>query len=149
APALAASCLALALAVPALAGDIPAESKIDAVTVYPDAAAVTRIADIALPDGTSRVVFKGLPIDLDPGSLRVEARATASVVIGSVDSRIAPAEAVAIDSGLEARIRSLKAERETVQVAIEALQGKKAMILRLSQTPVDRASAGGKPLDVD
>ena len=145
--ALTVSCLALVAALPALAAEMPATSKIDAVIVYPEAAAVTRVANIDLPAGATTLVFKGLPIDLDPASLRVEGEAPGKLTIGSVETRVAPAEANP-DTTLDARIKSLRSEREALQVAIEALQGKKAMILRFAQTGPEKLAADGKPLDI-
>jgi hypothetical protein len=54
----AASVLAIATA---SAAEIDAASTIDAVTVYPDAAIVTRIASVNLAAGDNRVVFHDLP----------------------------------------------------------------------------------------
>jgi uncharacterized protein (TIGR02231 family) len=141
------SCLALVLSLPALAEDMTATSKIDAVTVYPDAASVTRLAEVDLPEGTTTLVFRGLPIDLDPASLRTEGTATAGLTIGSVESRVAPA-AAPTDDGLDARIKALRDDRETVQVTIEALDGKRAMIQHFAQANPERATLDGKPLDV-
>ena len=45
----AASLIALAAASPAFAATIETASKIDAVTVYPDAASITRVVEIDLP----------------------------------------------------------------------------------------------------
>ena len=39
------SALAMMAAMPALAGELEARSKIDAVTVYPDAAAIVRLRE--------------------------------------------------------------------------------------------------------
>jgi hypothetical protein len=54
----ASSALALLLAAPhlsapAAAGEIEAASKIDAVTVYPDAAIVTRLVEVDMPKATA------------------------------------------------------------------------------------------------
>ena len=49
----AASLAALCVAAPALAAEIDVKSKIDAVTVYPDAATVTRVAEVEAPAGAS------------------------------------------------------------------------------------------------
>ncbi|MGO9768448.1 MAG: DUF4140 domain-containing protein, partial [Roseiarcus sp.] len=54
----------------AFAAEIEAASKVDAVTVYPDAAIVTRVAAVDLSQGDNVVVFRGLPLGLDPASLR-------------------------------------------------------------------------------
>jgi uncharacterized protein (TIGR02231 family) len=141
------SCLALVLSLPALAQDLTATSRIDAVTVYPDAASVTRIAEVDVPEGATTLVFRGLPIGLDPASLRAEGSATAGLTIGSLESRVAPAAAPA-DDGLDARIKALRDERASVQVTIEALQGKRAMIQHFAQANPEKVTLDGKPLDL-
>jgi uncharacterized protein (TIGR02231 family) len=133
----------------ASAGEIEAASKIDAVTVYPDAAIVTRVAEVDLAQGDNVVVFNGLPLALDPASLRVEGAADAALTIGAVETRVAPAGAKAPDDALAAKIASLRGEREELQISIDALQAKRAMILRFSQSGPDKLSPDAKPLDVD
>ncbi len=69
----------------ALAAALSAETKIDAVTIYPDAAIVTRIGALDLPDGDSTVLFTGLPMNLDPASLRIEAAGDTRVEIAGLE----------------------------------------------------------------
>ncbi len=132
----------------ASAAEIEAASKIDAVTVYPDAAVVTRVAQVELSQGDNLVVFNGLPLALDPASLRVEGVADAALIIGAVETRVAAAGAKAPDDALAAKIASLRGEREDLQISIDALQAKRAMILRFSQNGPDKLSPDAKPLDV-
>ncbi len=132
----------------ASAGEIEAASRIDAVTVYPDAAIVTRVAEVDLSQGDNVLVFNGLPLALDPASLRVEGAADAALIIGAVETRVAPAGAKAPDDALAAKIASLRGEREGLQISIDALQAKRAMILRFSQSGPDKLSPDAKPLDV-
>ena len=73
------------------AADIEARSRIDAVSVHPDAALVTRTFNIELPDGASTVTLRGLPFVLDPASLRVSGSGGAAISIGAVEARVAPA----------------------------------------------------------
>ena len=73
------SLIALAAAFPAAAGEIDAVSRIDAVTVYPDAAVVARVAEIDAPAGDSVLVFRDLPLGLEPASLRLEGAAGAAL----------------------------------------------------------------------
>ena len=70
----------------AFAAEIEAASKVDAVTVYPDAAIVTRVAAVDLSQGDNVVVFRGLPLGLDPASLRLEGAADAALTIGAVET---------------------------------------------------------------
>ena len=133
-------------AAPALAADIEAQSKIDSVTVYPDAAAVTRVAGVDFPTGSSTVVFRGLPMGLDPASLRVSAKGDAAMSIGAVETRVAP-EAPR-DGGIEARLKAMRSEREGWQSTLDALEAKKAMIVRFSQAGPEKLSPDSKPLDI-
>lgn len=138
----------LASTAAAAAGEIDAASKIDAVTVYPDAAIVTRLAEVDLSEGDNVVVFKDLPLALDAASLRVEGSAGAPLTIGAVETRVAPAEAKAPDDALAARINDLRDQRADLQSTIEALQARRAMILRFSQSGPEKLSPEAKPLEV-
>jgi uncharacterized protein (TIGR02231 family) len=97
---------ALVAALPALAAEIETSSQVDAVTVYPDGATVTRIIRLDLPGGDSTLFARDFPLGLDPSSLRVEAEADGRVVIGAVDARqplpTLPANLPEIDRRIEA-----------------------------------------------
>ncbi|MBK9081650.1 MAG: mucoidy inhibitor MuiA family protein [Rhizobiales bacterium] len=142
----AASALALLAALPALADDLEAVSKIAAVVVYPDAASVTRVAEIDLPQGATTLIFRGLPAGLDPASLRVAGQAVAALAIGAVETRATPAKTTP-STELEAQIKALRAERESVQVTIDALDGKKQMMRRYGEASPEKLGEG-KPLEV-
>jgi uncharacterized protein (TIGR02231 family) len=133
---------------PAMAGEIEAASKIDSVTVYPDAAIVTRLVEVDIPQGESALVFKNLPLALDPASLRLEGEGSAKMTIGAVETQVTPVELKAPDNAIEARIASLRAEKEGWQSTVEALQAKRAMIMRFSQAGPEKLSPDSKPLDV-
>ena len=64
--------LIFAGAAPALAAEIDVRSAIDAVTVYPDGATVTRLITVDLPAGDTTLIARDFPPGLDPASLRVE-----------------------------------------------------------------------------
>lgn len=144
----AASLSAMAAAMPALAAEIDMRSKIDAVTVYPDAATVTRLAEVDMPAGASTLVFKGLPMNLDPASLRVTSEAGARLAIGAVEARVAPVEGRQPDGAIELRLKQLRSEREGWQVTIDALAAKLAMIGNYSKIEPQKLAAGEKALDI-
>ena len=73
--------------VPAAAGEIDVRSSIDAVTVYPDGATVTRHITVDLPAGETTLIARDFPPGLDAASLRVEGDSPGRVVIGSIDAR--------------------------------------------------------------
>ena len=123
----------------ALAADVELASRIDRVTVFPDAAVVTRMAALDLPAGASALVLRGLPASLDPASIRVEGEGSSGFAIGGIDVRATPGEAKpVIDAELERRLKALRDERESVQGRIAATQGKKAAIERYAQASPEK-----------
>jgi len=142
------SLIAFTAAFPAFAGETDVVSRIDAVTIYPDAAIVTRLADVDAPAGDSVLTFRNLPLGLDPDSLRVEGAAMAALTIGSVETHVAPAEAQPGDDALTTKLADLRQQRAATQTTIDALQGKRAMIVRFSQSGPEKLSPDSKPLDV-
>ena len=86
-------------------------SRIEAVTVYPDGATVTRAIRVDLPQGDSVLRAEDFPPALDPASLRVEGEARAQLVVGGIDARPPRAERPPADPAIEARIEALKDER--------------------------------------
>jgi len=142
------SALAMMAAMPALAGELEARSKIDAVTVYPDAAAIVRLTEVELPAGATTLIFKGLPYAIDPASLRITGEAGAALTIGAVDTKLAANDAKPLDSALETKLRNLRTEREGWQVTLDALSAKIAMINRYAETSPAKMSPDAKPLDI-
>ncbi|HUO53660.1 MAG TPA: mucoidy inhibitor MuiA family protein [Rhodoblastus sp.] len=124
------------LAAPALARDIDADSRVDAVTLYPDAALVTRVADVDLPAGSTRLVFRALPAGLDPSSLRLAASGEPQLSLGALDVR--NTAAASSESAFDTQLKGLRAERAEAQVKIDALAAKLAMIELYSRTRPDR-----------
>lgn len=140
--------VSFAAVLPAQAADIAPPSRIEAVTVFPDGATVTRRASVQLPAGASVLVFKGLSPLVDPASIRVAGEGGAALSIGSVDVRTVPGEArPSSNPELEGRIDALKRQRALLQGQIEAAEGKKAAIQAFARPP--ETPAGGTPLPVD
>ena len=71
-----AAVLATTFLTPVAAAELTAESQIDAVTVYPQGAEVTRVATADLERGDHTLVLDNLPADVDPQSIRVDGAAT-------------------------------------------------------------------------
>lgn len=142
---LAALPLTILCLTPAHAGEVDAASRVDSVTLYPDAAVVTRLAEIDLPAGESRLVFHGLPGSLDPATLRVGGEGEARLILGAVDVRKAPAPAG--DSDFDRQLKALQAERAAAQVKIDALAAKLAMMQVYSQSGPNIGEDGLKPQD--
>jgi uncharacterized protein (TIGR02231 family) len=71
----------------AYAADVPLASRITAVTVHPQSAAVLREAAFSVPAGVSVLLVDNLPADMAPDSLRVEGLAAGGLTIRSVETR--------------------------------------------------------------
>jgi uncharacterized protein (TIGR02231 family) len=144
-------CLAgFAIFLPTVAlADIERPSRIDRVTVFPDAAIVTRVAPLALSAGASTLVLRGLPAAIDPASIRVEGEGASVFTIAGIDIRTTPGDArPVIDSELEDKLRGLREQREGTQGRIAAVEGKKAVIERYAQASPEKLSNEAKPLEV-
>lgn len=126
----------------ARAADLDASSAVDAVTVYPDGASVTRIITLDLPQGDHTLVAKDFPLTLDPSSLRVEGEAGGKLTIGAIDARpprpLPPANLSEIDK----RIETLKDERGNLQGAIAAAEARRKFAERFAE--VSPAGLGEK-----
>lgn len=123
---------ALAVA-PAGAADLNVTSTVDAVTVYPDGASVTRVIALDLPAGDNTLVAKDFPLTLDASSLRVEGEAGTKLTIGAIDTRpprpVPPANLSEIDK----RIEALKDERANWQGAIAAAEARRKFAERFAE----------------
>jgi uncharacterized protein (TIGR02231 family) len=152
-------CLLLGLAGPAAAqtqitstiqtaSTIQVTSAIDAVTVYPDGATVTRAIRVDLPQGDSVLRAGDFPPTLDPASLRVEGEAQVRLAIGGIDARPPRAERPPADPAIEDRIEALKDERGALDGKIEAAAARKKFAARFAEAaPVGLGDKGeARPL---
>lgn len=120
-------------AVPAQAADLDANSAVDAVTVYPDGASVTRVIALDLPSGDTTLVAKDFPLTLDPSSLRVEGEAGGRVTIGAIDTR-PPRVAPPVNlPELDKRIEALKDERANLADATDAATARRKFAERFAE----------------
>ncbi|MCP3374285.1 mucoidy inhibitor MuiA family protein [Bradyrhizobium cajani] len=132
----------MATAAPSWAADVDATSAIDAVTVYPDGATVTRVISLDLASGDSTLVARDFPLSLDPSSLRVEGEGGAKLTIGTIDARPPRAASPVNLPELDKRIEVLKDERSDLQGAIEAAVARRKFALRFAE--VSPAGLGDK-----
>jgi uncharacterized protein (TIGR02231 family) len=114
------------------AAEIDVSSSVEAVTVYPDGATVTRLIDIDLPAGDTTLIAKDFPPGLDPASLRVEGEGAAGVTIGAIDARPPRAERPVIAPEIEKRIETLRDERQVLDDRIAAETARKAFAQRFA-----------------
>jgi len=145
---LALALLATVAAAPlSLAADISLPSRIDAVTVFPDAAAVTRLGEAKLPAGQHVVLLRGLPATLDPASIRVEGHADGPLAIGSADIRRAPADTAPSEDN-QKRLRDLRGELSKVRGRIEAIEVQKKAVVDFARIAAEAAAKDGKGFDI-
>ncbi|WP_315726370.1 MULTISPECIES: mucoidy inhibitor MuiA family protein [unclassified Bradyrhizobium] len=120
-------------AVPGHAANLDATSTVDAVTVYPDGATVSRVISLDLPAGDSTAVAKDFPLGLDVSSLRVEGAAGAKLVIGTVDAKPPRAAPPVNLPEIDKRIEALKDERANLDGAIAAALARKKFAERFAE----------------
>jgi uncharacterized protein (TIGR02231 family) len=120
-------------AMPANAGNVEAASAVDAVTVYPDGASVTRVIKVDIPGGDNTLVLKDFPLALDPSSLRVEGEAGSRLVIGAIDTRPPRAAPPVNLPELDKRIEALKDERDNLQGAVAAATARRKFAERFAE----------------
>ena len=117
----------------AQAADLDAASAVDAVTVYPDGASVTRVVTLDLPAGDNSAILKDFPLTLDPSSLRVEGEAGTKLTIGAIDTRPPRAAPPVNLPELDKRIEALKDERANLQGAIDAATARRKFAERFAE----------------
>lgn len=71
----------------AMAAEMPVNSKISTVTVFPNGAEVTRILKVKLSAGDSTLLAGDIPGEAISKSIRIEIAPDAKIEIGSVDAR--------------------------------------------------------------
>jgi uncharacterized protein (TIGR02231 family) len=136
-------------AMPARAADIDAASAVDAVTVYPDGASVTRLITAELAPGDNTLVANDFPLTLDPSSLRVEGEAGAKLTIGAIDTRPPRAAPPVNLPELDKRIEALKDERGNLAGAINAAAARRKFAERFAESsPAGLGEKGeARPID--
>jgi uncharacterized protein (TIGR02231 family) len=141
----------LALAGAAGAAEIKGSSRIDAVTVYPSGAEITRTARVKLEQGEHTLLFTDLPAEAVAASIRVEGKATAGLEIGSVDTRSVSvpraddAAAATERRRIEDAIEKLKDEKSALQTSIQAAEAQKRLIENLTKLPATPVPASVAP----
>ena len=114
------------------AAELDVRSAIDAVTVYPDGATVTRLITVDLPQGDTTLIARDFPPGLDASSLRVEGETAARVTIGAIDARPPRSERPPTAPELEKRWQELKDERASLEDQIGAEAARKRFAERFA-----------------
>ena len=123
------------------AADVTATSAIDAVTVFPSGAEVTRLAKVKLGAGENRIILPDLPAQTIGNSVRVEGKASGKLEIGSVDTkrlavpRTDPAAIEAERRKLEAELEVLRDTRAVFEGQIQAGETQRKLLESLSEMP--------------
>jgi uncharacterized protein (TIGR02231 family) len=102
---------------PAYAAEIAADSNIEAVTVFPSGAEITRTLEVKLPPG-DQTVLAYITAQAVPASIRVEGKASSGLEIGSVD-----AQTVYLPDTDQAASQS---DRKKIEDEIEQLRDRRA-----------------------
>lgn len=137
---------------PAFAADITAVSRVDQVTVFPQGAEVTRIAEAHIQQGEHTLIFEGLPAELAPETLRVEGAGNARIEIGAVDSRIAFLTAGGSDEArkrIENDIETLTDERQALDQAISDAEYQKGLMQQLATATLTQKPREGETVILD
>src|SRR5947207_9214414 len=121
------------VAAPAPAADLDVTSAVDAVTVYPDGASVTRVIALDLPAGDTTLVAKDFPLTLDPSSLRVEGEGGAKLTIGAIDTKPPRPVPPLNVSELDKRIEALRDERANLDGAMAAAEARRKFAERFAE----------------
>jgi uncharacterized protein (TIGR02231 family) len=146
---LAAGLLFITLAANAKAEETIATSRVDAVTVFPAGAEVTRTARINIEKGEHTLVFQDLPVTAVQSSIRVEGNATGKLEIGSVDTRrlFVPRgdsqEAESERRKIETEIEGLRDEKSTLTAQMQGAETQKSLIANLTQLPTRPPAPAG------
>ena len=128
----------LLLASTACADTLESNSKVDAVSVFPTAALVSRVATVHVPKGAHFLGVRGLPRDLDVDTIRVSAKGAGALRIGAVDETPIPTPtAPKQDPDVARRLEALKAEKEAVAAALDRVSMKQAFLLKYAKSNVE------------
>jgi uncharacterized protein (TIGR02231 family) len=129
------------------AADLALPSRIEAVTVFPDAAAVTRVGEVRMPAGQHVVLLRGLPAAIDPASIRIEGAGDGQFLIGSADIRRVAADTGPGEDG-QKRLRDLRVDLARIKGRIDALEAQKRAVGDFARMAAEAAAKDGKGFDL-
>jgi uncharacterized protein (TIGR02231 family) len=113
---------------------IPVSSSVQAVTVYPDRARVTRTGTVTLPEGASVLQFVGLPEGLEEDSVIVHGQSGIALTIEGIDIRnqFLAASALPRTQELQDQLRGLEDQKESFSATKGVLEEKRAFFRNLA-----------------
>ncbi|MDT3375877.1 mucoidy inhibitor MuiA family protein [Labrys neptuniae] len=142
-PRLALTAFLLLGTTPVFAADLGVQSKIDAVSVYPDAATVTRVIEFDIPAGENVLVAKDLPAGLDAASIRVDMREASGVSLAGTDIANALSDSPVPDAAANKTLQDLKDQRDGLAGIGKALLAKRGLIERFANGATFNAAKEG------
>jgi uncharacterized protein (TIGR02231 family) len=138
------------------AAEVAATSRVAAVMVFPSGAEVTRLGKVKLEPGDHAILFTDLPARALSSSIRVEAKASGKLEIGSVDSRrvFVPRSDSSIAASerkrLEDASEKLRDEKSALEGSIKAAEAQRTLINNLAQLPMRaRPGSAAAPAEPD
>ncbi|MFC2253900.1 mucoidy inhibitor MuiA family protein [Labrys portucalensis] len=142
-PRLALTAFLLLGTTPVFAADLGVQSKIDAVSVYPDGATVTRVIEFDIPAGENVLVAKDLPAGLDAASIRVDMREASGVSLAGTDIANALSDGPVPDAAANKTLQDLKDQRDGLAGIGKALLAKRGLIERFANGATFNAAKEG------
>ncbi|MGN8119047.1 mucoidy inhibitor MuiA family protein [Labrys sp. 22185] len=142
-PRLALTAFLLLGTTPVFAADLGVQSKIDAVSVYPDGATVTRVIEFDIPAGENVLVAKDLPAGLDAASIRVDMREASGVSLAGIDIANALSDGPVPDAAANKTLQDLKDQRDGLAGIGKALLAKRGLIERFANGATFNAAKEG------
>lgn len=136
---------------PASAAELKATSKIDAVTVFPSGAEVTRKFKVKLDAGEHTLLIDDITGEAVTSSIRVEAAGTAKLEIGSVDARQVslsstdPAVAQSARKKINDQIEKLRDQHAEQDDVIAVATAQQTYLDNLAKLPSQGAANGPAP----
>lgn len=102
------------------AEEIDTASSIKAVTIYPGSAKITRTARVSVPAGSSSIVIRNLPSNMNQSSLRVTGEGQQTVKLGHVEisQKIQQEVVNEQERTIKLQIEDVKLERKEVDDAL-------------------------------
>ncbi len=147
-----AAALATTFLTPVTAAEYRANSNIDAVTVYPRGAEITRLAGVKLEQGDHTLTLDNLPGTIDPHSIRVEGLSSVGLQIASVDSKTVHVNDDEATAGerqrIEREIEALHDQKAALEQLIADATYQRTLLQELATKPFSVQSSGDKPVSV-
>ena len=134
----------------AFAAEIRVPSHVDAVTVYPAGADVTRILATSVTADDNTLLIDDLPASADAQSIRVEGTADGEVTVTSVDSKIVRQDDAMLDMArkkINEQIESLSDERAGLSQSLTDTEAERHLLLALAEHPIEGKGENAKTLD--